>query len=215
MLLEELVPDRTVVTVGVDFQVPTDVPVLPTDAIVLLVASYNPMNNKGLRDFLRYAWPLVRSELPSARLVVVGDVERSAFVVPDGVEIRGRVDNLARAYQEARVVINPAVGGTGLKIKTVEALAHLRPVVAFPAGVEGLGSVAMPLLRVATSWLEFAGHVSALLTVPLGVGDLEAVRQGFVQEFHVDNVYEPLARVLDTHRRSSSASRSDRGLPLA
>ena len=55
-----------------------------------------------------------------------------------GVRVLGLVDDLTARYQEAALVINPVVAGTGLKIKMLEALCHLRPIVTWPAGVDGL-----------------------------------------------------------------------------
>ncbi len=58
--LEMLVPGIPAVTCGVDFDIRTD-PAIPSGHRVLYVASGNPMNRRGLRDFLRFAWPRVRS----------------------------------------------------------------------------------------------------------------------------------------------------------
>ena len=56
-------------------------------------------------------------------------------------------------------MINPAVAGTGLKIKTLEALAHLRPIVVWPSGVDGVGPAARQFCQVATDWYDFARKV--------------------------------------------------------
>jgi hypothetical protein len=60
-------------------------------------------------------------------------------------------------------VLNPAVAGTGLKIKTLEALGHLRPIVTWPSGVEGLAPELAALCTQATDWYEFSGQVADLL----------------------------------------------------
>ena len=67
----------------------------------------------------------------------------------------GRVDDLAELYRSARVVINPVLAGTGLKIKTVEALSRLRPIVTWPTGVEGLPETLKTLCDVVDNWFEF------------------------------------------------------------
>ena len=60
--------------------------------------------------------------------------------IPDHPKIRklGIVENLATAYQEADVFLNPMQWGTGLKIKTLEALSYGRLVVSTPCGLEGI-----------------------------------------------------------------------------
>ena len=60
-------------------------------------------------------------------------------------------------------MINPSVGGTGLKIKTVESIAYFRPIVTFPAGVEGIDEPLLNMCHVASDWYEFAEKVTALL----------------------------------------------------
>ena len=48
-------------------------------------------------------------------------------------------DSLTDTYAHATIVINPVKFGTGLPVKTLEALSYGKPVVATPAGVRGLG----------------------------------------------------------------------------
>jgi hypothetical protein len=59
--------------------------------------------------------------------------------------------------------VNPAVAGTGLKIKTVESIAFFRPIVTWPNGVDGIGRPLLALCHVAENWYEFAEKTIALL----------------------------------------------------
>lgn len=61
------------------------------------------------------------------------------------------------------MVINPTVAGTGLKIKTVEALCHGSAVVAWPNGVDGLPRADPPAFVVAESWVAFGESVVKLM----------------------------------------------------
>jgi hypothetical protein len=94
-------------------------------------------------------------------------------------------------------VINPAIAGTGLKIKTVEALSQLRPVVAWPAGVEGVTPEARRFCRVATDWPEFARHVVAALTDTTALTELANHCEVLARLNAPDTVYAPLRRVLE------------------
>jgi hypothetical protein len=64
------------------------------------------------------------------------------------------------------VVINPVVAGTGAKIKTIEALCHLRPVVTWPAGVDGLHPRLAAGCVVTHDWFEFSNAVVEALARP-------------------------------------------------
>lgn len=106
-----------------------------------------PQNAEEVRRFLAAAWePFVHSGLPMAagatlRLVGRGAKDFAATVDPSrlaGVEVVGDVDDPATAFAGCDVAINPAFGGSGVSIKTVEYLAHGLPVVTGAAGLRGL-----------------------------------------------------------------------------
>jgi hypothetical protein len=98
-----------------------------------------------------------------ARFVVVGSVAESIRYPDSQVDLVGYVEDLATSYGRARVVINPSVAGTGLKVKTVESIAYARPIVTFPAGAEGIRQPLLNMCYVAADWYVFAEKVIALL----------------------------------------------------
>jgi hypothetical protein len=161
--LERLVPSVPVITAGVDFDVVGDSEGA-IDGRILYVASGNPRNRKGLSDFVRFAWPRIRRRVAHARLVVAGDVGKALAdgSVP-GVSVVGVVEDTSPLYREAALVINPVVAGTGVKIKTLEALCHLRPIVTWPAGVDGLHTRLAARCLIARDWYEFANVVADAL----------------------------------------------------
>jgi SAM-dependent methyltransferase len=195
--LARLAPASEVVSIGVDFPVIEHAPPPPAQPVALLVASGNPMNVKGLRDFLRFSWPLVRQAVPEAELRVVGSVGDSLLEMPEGVRILGRVARLDTEYAMARVAINPTVAGTGLKIKTVEALCHMRPVVLWPAGAEGIWPEAKPFCHVATHWAGFARHLAWLLTDDAAAGAILAHRDTLAHAASPEVIYAPLRQALN------------------
>jgi hypothetical protein len=176
--LADLVPERRVIEVGVDFDTAPDeaasLPPASTPDRVLMVASSNPMNVKGLVDFINYVWPFVIRERPSAELIVGGAVsefvpEESPNVIP-----LGYVDSLDGLYRDCRIVVNPTVAGTGLKIKTLECLAHWRPLVTWPNGVEGLSGELRQLCSVVSDLYEFYLVIAKALS--------ESPREGFTED---------------------------------
>jgi hypothetical protein len=165
LALERLLPDQQVVTAGVDFDVVEDAGI-PVGQRVLYVASDNPMNRKGLVDFLRFAWPYVRRQAPDAELLVAGRVSDALHLDEAGVIRLGPVEDLENLYRQARVVINPAVAGTGLKIKTLEALSYLRPIITWPNGTDGLARELTPYCTTVHDWFEFSRRLADLLAAP-------------------------------------------------
>jgi hypothetical protein len=163
-VLRRLARGVPLVTAGVDFDVAPDAGG-EIDGRILCVGSGNPRNGKGLRDFVQLAWPRIRQRVPHAELVVVGSVARAlAGRQSAGVTALGAADELTQLYRDAALVINPVVAGTGVKVKTLEALSHLRPVVTWPAGVDGLDPRLAARCVVAHDWYEFAHLVVDALT---------------------------------------------------
>ena len=195
--LAALAPRVPVVSVGVDFDIPEHVAPPPAAPVILLIGSGNKINAKGLADFLRFAWPLVRRDVPDAELRVAGLVGASSEVSAPGVRTLGRIEDVGAAYAQARLVINPAVAGTGLKIKTVEALCHLRPIVLWPSGVDGIAPQARRMCHVANDWFDFAQQVIRLLRRHDGDEDFVQRRQDLPGHFAADRVYAPLAQALN------------------
>jgi hypothetical protein len=75
------------------------------------------------------------------------------------------VEDTSPLYRDAAVIINPVVAGTGVKIKTLEAVCHLRPIVTWPGGVDGLDARLAARCLIARDWYEFANFVGdALVT---------------------------------------------------
>ncbi len=131
--------------------------------VVGYLASANPLNRVGLRWFLEEVWPIVRGRGGVGRLVVAGGIcEAMAF--PEEVERMGIVPSPRAIYQVSLFMINPMRSGTGLKIKTVEAMAHGRAIVSTLAGVEGMDLA--PGVSVAGTADDFAKAVLAYLRDP-------------------------------------------------
>ena len=117
----------------------------------------------GLTTFLIECWPTIKRGCPAVTLHVVGKVGDMCKVEDQSVRYSGWINDLDDVYREASIVINPTVAGTGLKIKSVQALAHGKPLVAWPHGVEGLEYEGTAPYEVCSSWPEFANTVLMLL----------------------------------------------------
>jgi succinoglycan biosynthesis protein ExoO len=137
-VFREMVPGRRVVVSGHW----ADVRRLPCDEKsngVMFVGSNNPSNEHCLRWFIEGIWPKVLAEVPDARLMLYGRIaEMADFGAFKGVVPVGFVPNLDAAYSSAKVVVNPVILGTGLKIKTVEALGKGKAVVCTSEGCAGM-----------------------------------------------------------------------------
>jgi hypothetical protein len=114
---------------------------------LLFVGGAHIPNQSGITAFVHDCFiPFLSAR--GVNLVIAGAVGNSLnFESPPGLIILGRVQNLKPLYESARLVIVPLLTGTGISIKTLEAIAMHKPVLATPVGLRGLEAgedVALP-----------------------------------------------------------------------
>ena len=142
----------------------------PTACYVGLM-SWAP-NAEAAVAFAQSVWPLVRHDLPEARLLIVGrdptDAVRALAGDPEltGVTVTGTVADIEPWYAQSRVALAPLLAGGGSRLKILEALARGRPVVATPVGAEGLEDLIGRGVLTGTDPEELAGLVVDLLRDP-------------------------------------------------
>ena len=106
--------------------------------VIGFLASGNQHNTEGLQRFIAQVWPSLLAQCPHAVLKVAGSVTKNITTDADNVELVGWVDDLKTFYQQCRLIINPCETGSGLKIKTIEAVGFGIPVVSTPCGAAGV-----------------------------------------------------------------------------
>lgn len=74
--------------------------------------------------------------------------------------LRSKIEDV---YSEIDISINPVRYGSGVKIKTLEAMAHGVPVVTTTEGARGLTTLDGNPLLVADEELSFANHIQSLM----------------------------------------------------
>lgn len=104
-------------------------------------------NALGLSWFCSAVWPRLQRELPAARLSIAGSglaldgqgrpLAPKAWRRP-GIEVLGYVAELEELYPRCLGVIAPILGGSGVRIKLLEAFRAGMPVVTTTAGAAGL-----------------------------------------------------------------------------
>jgi len=104
-------------------------------------------NVEGLDWFCSQVWPLVRAQVPNAELDIAGSglgkdaagrpKVPTAWQVP-GVRVVGFTQDLERFYQGAVGFLAPILGGSGVRIKVLEAFRGGMPLVTTTAGALGL-----------------------------------------------------------------------------
>jgi glycosyltransferase involved in cell wall biosynthesis len=115
----------------------------PTEPVLLFLGTLSwPPNAEGLSRFLREDLPALPERAPGVRLVVAGSGASEELIRlvyrSRGAEFAGPVADDEGLYRRARCFVDVGVGGSGTKVKVLNALARGLPVVTGPDGAAGL-----------------------------------------------------------------------------
>jgi polysaccharide biosynthesis protein PslH len=180
---------RPVAVVGHLAPVMEGPPAPPASApAILFVGGPMGINVHAMTWFTGRVLPAVRRRVPEAELWLAGGI--GARVGPEvaGVRRLGFVDSLGDVYRRAAIVINPQQFGTGLSIKSVDALLHGRPLVTTVSGARGLENGVGTAFRQADSADAFAESLIELLGDPAGAAALAARAGEFARAYHARQV---------------------------
>lgn len=203
-----MVPNRQVVVCGLAVDsIPPNRDIGEESAAELgFLSGAGAQNLQALETFLRDAWPKVLAgcdRRPTLR--IAGQICQhfaNDASLPDQVVLDGPVESLSDWYQSISIVINPVAVGTGLKVKSIEALAHGRCLVSTAAGLEGIQGLPRNAAVQVSSLEEMATALRELCTDASRRGEIGQNARRFVREcLHPDRVYGELIRTLSTSRK--------------
>jgi polysaccharide biosynthesis protein PslH len=128
-----------------------------------------PHNVDAARFAAREVLPLLRRARPDARLAIVG-ADATAEVAKlgelPGVDVLGRVPDLATVWERAHLLLAPLRFSTGIQNKVLEAMAAGVPVVTTPPVAQAIGAVAGEHLLTAETPADLAAAAAAVLGDP-------------------------------------------------
>lgn len=169
--------------------------VTAVEPAMLFVGGPMGINVHGVGWFMDEVLPLVRRQVSDAELWLVGGIGDRINRPGPGVRVFGFVESPEALYRRAAVVINPQRFGTGLSIKSVDALRRGRPLVTTASGARGLETGSGTAFLQGDSVEEFARHVVAVLRDPAWATALGEAAWTFSREYHRSNL-EALAEVV-------------------
>lgn len=107
---------------------------------ILFLSGNNGYNQNGILWFINDIFPLIRRRFADAELLLGGGICKIAKKIDGipGIRLLGFVDNLKDFYSLGDVAINPVYQGTGLKIKTFEAISFDKVTLVHPHSLSGI-----------------------------------------------------------------------------
>jgi glycosyltransferase involved in cell wall biosynthesis len=159
---------------------------------IMFIASGNPHNQAGIAWFFNSVYPLLSS---TYRIAIIGEITKYVDNYPNVAPIE-HVDNIDDVYLASRISICPLLGGTGLKIKVVEALSYGQPVVSTSYGVTGFHTKTNNGCCVSDDPTEFAHYIKRLIEDEMFYDQQSNVALSFfLDNFEESHVYRLLDKV--------------------
>lgn len=132
---------RFVIPNGVDssYFTPGETESEPFSMVFTGAMKYVP-NYDGVIKFLDEIFPLIKKQVPGAKMYVVGSNPPSQLKAyeSESVTVTGFVDDVRPYIDKASVFVVPLYMGSGTRLKVVEALSMQIPVVSTSIGCEGI-----------------------------------------------------------------------------
>ena len=169
---------------------------------ICFCGSGNGLNVDALNWFINEIFPMIVSQIKDCRLIVAGRIcEKIAVGVNKKICLLGTVENLDTVYENCRVVVNPIRMGTGLNIKSIEAIAHCKPLVSTSVGARGL-KWKKPIIAVADDESKFAEKVICLLEEDSLCEKYRNNCVKFIEEYNKNNL-EAMRKVISCKKRKN------------
>ncbi len=205
-LLARLLPQHPVFTAPMPATpVPRPAGVARDPRRVVFMGSASLHNTDGLRWLLGEIWPRIHAQMPDAQLDVCGTVADTAGAAPPGVNLLGRVPDLAPVLHHAALAVAPLRAGSGLKIKLLDFVAHGLGVVTTHIGAEGFADSADSPFLIADEAAGFADLVVQTLGKP---DNLEERALRYTELYGPNRVFAGLVAAIE--RPEALAANQDR-----
>ena len=179
---------------------------------LVYIAGKNPANYDSIAWFLKRVWPRVGGgglelHLYGEICALIKSEKHLAERLCLSVCRHGSVESQEEVYSAGDIVINPVLYGGGLKIKSIEAMAHGLPMVTTSEGARGLEECTSQCFLVADSPEEFASAIRELvadgeLRSRLSRSSLDYARA----QFSPESCYGPLFQAIDDYDPATSKS---------
>ena len=148
-----------------------------TPTVLFLGSLWYYPNAEAVSWFLDRVWPSILSQFPQATLLLAGSAsaqQRQKWRTLPSVEAPGFVEDLARVYARADLVVAPVLCGGGSNIKLVEAMQHGHACLVTQTVADGFSTWLKPgeNVLVAKSAEEFAARAIGALQNPQYLGEI-------------------------------------------
>lgn len=154
-------------------------------------------NEQGVIWFLQKVWPLLLIKVPYAQFHLAGKglSKTDPRFFQTGVINHGEVTDAEEFMHQHGIMIVPIHAGSGIRIKTLEAMALGVPVVSTSVGAQGLNLIHAQEIMIADQPQDFAKAIADLLANPFQAQQQTTMARAYVERYH--NLKRNTANLLD------------------
>lgn len=166
--------------------------------IVLYLGNFTWLQNReAVKVLVAKVWPKIKSDVPLAKLWIVGKDAKKFFPHLSAADIRvEEVSDVREVYQQASVLVAPIYGGGGTRYKNFEAFASGLPVVTTSIGIGGIDAKDGVQVVVRDEPEEIAQAAVDLLKNPGGAQKIAGNAKKLVKDkFDWDPIARNLSRI--------------------
>lgn len=143
-------------------------------------------NEQGVLWFLQKVWPLLLVKYPQAQFHLAGKglSKSDPRFFQTGVVNHGEVPDAEDFMHQHGIMVVPIQAGSGIRIKTLEAMALGVPVVSTSVGAQGLSVTSGTEMFIADQPQQFADAIATLLANPAQAQTLTTQARAYVEQHH-------------------------------
>jgi len=145
-----------------------------------------PFNVESIHDFVKNVFPLILMEFPDVVLYIAGTVCESfdQSLYHSNIVLLGRMNELDSFYEISDIIINPTEKGSGLKIKSIEALMYNKVLISHPHSVEGFFDQDNVPIKLASNPHEYVNIISTLFNDPQKIIESKNEVKNYVKKYN-------------------------------
>jgi len=148
---------------------------------LLFVGSRFAANEHSVKWFINKVMPHVDAELT---VIGNGFEKLTSKLQRHNVKIIGRVDDLSQYYHEANAIVSPIRVGSGMKVKTTEALMYGKPMFATDEALEGYEVDDIKSIYRCNSAQDFISEISEQSKNESAISFDPNIRQRFLEKYN-------------------------------
>jgi len=176
---------------------------------VFLGALNVPHNHFSIVHFIESCMDEIMERIPGVRLRVIGRGRSDKLIeladrYAGVVSLEGFVEDLDAVFGESCAMIIPLLFGSGVKIKTLEALSRSLPIISTDFGVEGIPVTNTVNCVIENDIAQYPRLMSAATDVNYNSAISKAARQFYYEHYSEGQVFKEYGSLLGTDNDVSS-----------